>query len=65
MQDNGASVWMAVDPGASLGADLWATDAFDAWDGGSVPFRTIAARSVAESGECECPFDCLRDHENE
>jgi hypothetical protein len=68
MQDDGAISWVAVDRAARSGTDARTGDLLasaNARDGRSDSGRTQSARYAAEFAECECPFDCLRDHENE
>ena len=68
MQDSNTISWMTADLGMRRGMDTSSGNAnasLDARAGppGSVP--TQAARPAPEFAECECPYDCLRDHENE
>jgi len=67
MHDSGTISWMSADPGR-FGMDGSTGDVVSSLDArwgrpGSV--RTQAARPTPEFAECECPYDCLRDHENE
>ena len=68
MQDSRTISWMTADLGMRRGLDTstgYADASLDAGADGPGPVRTHAARPVPEFAECECPYDCLRDHENE
>jgi hypothetical protein len=57
MQDNRTTDTMTIEPRARRAADAWMAE-FHA-------SPTPGARSAVELTDCECPDDCLRDHENE
>lgn len=57
MQDNDTTEGMAIQPRTRRAADAWMAELH--------AFPAPGARSAVETTECECPYDCLRDHENE
>ena len=68
MQDSSTISWMSADLEMRRGMDASTGDAnasLDARWGRPGSVRTQAARHTSEFAECECPYDCLRDHENE
>jgi hypothetical protein len=67
MQDNITAEGIAIDLGARRAVDAWTAE-MHASAAGEYRFAGLwapAARSAVELTECECPNDCLHDHENE
>jgi hypothetical protein len=68
MQDNITTEGIAIDLGARRAVDAWTAEMYAAAAAREYRFAGLwaqVARSAVELTECECPNDCLHDHENE
>ena len=57
MQDTNTTETLTSEPRTRRAADAWMAELH--------AFPVLRVRSAAELTECECPNDCLLDHENE